>query len=72
MNEDKKFEEQIRNANQIITELISNKDIRTSIDDTDKIRLVTFYKKQAKLSLTAAEIFLNISLLKRNSKRFIQ
>ena len=65
----KKFEERIKEANLIITNLINEKKIITKLSEAEKIKFMDFYKKQANLSLIAADILYNISI-ENESKKF--
>lgn len=60
----KKFEERVKEANQMITNLINEGKI-TKISEQERIRFLNFYKKQANLSLIAADLLYNISMEKR-------
>ena len=57
----KDFQEKIKNAENLISELISNREIITGMSDNDRKKFIVFYKKQAHLSITAADILFNTS-----------
>lgn len=65
----KKFEERIKEADTIITDLIKEKKIITSLPEREKIKFTRFYLKQANLSLIAADLLYKISTQKL-SKEF--
>ena len=65
----KQFEERIKEADTIITNLIQEKKIITSLSESEKIKFAKFYQKQANLSLIAADLLYKISTQK-NFKEF--
>lgn|SRR3989344_8503029 len=65
---DKDFDKKIREADSIILNMIREDKI-IKLSDQEKIRFVNFYKKQANLSLIAADLLYNIST-ERESKDF--
>lgn len=69
MIDQKKFEERIKEAVKIITELIREKKIVTSLSEREKIKFTSFYLKQANLSLITADLLYKISTQK-SSKEF--
>lgn len=68
MIDEKEFEKRIKNADSVILSLIKeNKIVRLS--EQERLRFVDFYKRQANLSLIAADLLYNISTEKL-SKEF--
>lgn len=68
MKAQKKFDERVKEANTVITSLISEEKI-VKLSEQEKIRFVNFYKKQANLSLIAADLLYAIST-EKDSKEF--
>ncbi len=64
----KKFDERIKEADTIITSLISEGKI-VKLSEQEKIRFINFYKKQANLSLIAADLLYALST-EKDSKEF--
>lgn len=64
----KKFKKRVKEADSIITSLINEEKI-TKLSEPEKIKFIDFYKKQANLSLIAADLLYNISTEKA-SKEF--
>lgn len=67
--ESKHFDQRIKEADSVITSLINEKKIVTKLSESEKLKFVKFYKKQANLSLIAADLLYNISTEKA-SKEF--
>jgi len=65
----KQLQDKIKEADLIITDLIRERKIITSLSELDKIKFFRFYLKQANLSLTAADLMYTISTQKL-SKNF--
>ena len=55
------FEEKIKEAETIITNLIRERKIITSLTEKERGKFVVFYRKQANLSLLAADLLFTIS-----------
>lgn len=61
MTNPKQFEERIKEADSIITDLIRERKIITSLPERERIKFTAFYRKQANLSLIAADLLYKIS-----------
>ena len=69
MIDQKRFEERVKEADTIITDLIREKKIITTLSAPEKIKFARFFLKQANLSLIAADLLYKISTQKL-SKEF--
>ncbi len=65
---DKEYEKRIKEADLIIVELIRNNQIK-ELSEQGKTRFVNFYRKQANLSVIAADLLYSIST-EKSSKNF--
>ncbi len=63
----KKFEERVKEADQIVTELISEEKI-AKLSEREKVKFINFYRKQANLSLIAADLLYDVSTEKASKK----
>jgi len=60
MMNQKEFDKRIKEAGTLITDLISEEKI-VKLSEQEKIKFINFYRKQASLSLIAADLLYNIS-----------
>ena len=67
--EQKRFNERIKEADLVIIDLINERKIITTLSEQEKVKFTNFYKKQANLSLIAADLLYTISTEKA-SKEF--
>ncbi len=67
--EPKQFDQRIKEADSVITSLIRERKIITKLSEPEKIKFVNFYKKQANLSVIAADLIYGIST-EKTSKEF--
>lgn len=67
--DEKEFDKIMKEANTVITNLIKEGSILTKLSEQEKQRFINFYRKQANLSLIAADMLYNISTTKE-SKNF--
>jgi uncharacterized protein (UPF0332 family) len=69
MIEQKELEKQIKEADNIILKLIDENKIIINLSEKEKMRFISFYIKQANLSLIASDLLYDIST-KKESKEF--
>lgn len=68
MIDKKEFDKRVRDADLIVNNLVREKRI-VNLSEQEKIKFINFYKKQANLSLIAADVLYSISI-NELSKRF--
>lgn len=67
--EPKQFDQRIKEADSVITNLIRERKVITKLSESEKTKFANFYRKQAKLSVIAADLMYEIST-ERTSKEF--